>query len=133
MSHIGRKYRKTAEGVWYTMEEGKEERISKEKDRLKRQFSKIDKKKKNLVQRLIENAAFMATTLEDLQQEINTNGCVSAYKNGENQFGTKKSPEVEIYNTMVKNYAAVIRQLTDLLPEGGEVPNDGFDDFINRR
>ncbi len=115
------------------MEEERERRIKQEKDKLKRQFSKIDKKKKALVQRLIENAAFMAVTLEDLQQEINEKGCISEYKNGENQYGTKKAPEVEIYNTMVKNYAAVIRQLTDLLPEGGEVIDDGFDKFIGSR
>ena len=115
------------------MEEERELRIKQEKDKLKRQFSKIDKKKKTLVQRLIENAAFMAVTLEDLQQEINEKGCISEYKNGENQYGTKKAPEVEVYNTMVKNYAAVIRQLTDLLPEGGEVIDDGFDKFIGSR
>ena len=115
------------------MEEEKEKRIRQEKDKLKRQFNKIDKKKKSLAARLIENAAFMAITLEELQQEINEKGCISEYKNGENQYGTKKPPEVEVYNTMVKNYAAVIRQLTDLLPEGSEKPNDGFDDFISRR
>ena len=115
------------------MEKERERRIKQEKDKLKRQFSKIDKKKKTLVQRLIENAAFMAVTLEDLQQEINEKGCISEYKNGENQYGTKKAPEVEVYNTMVKNYAAVIRQLTDLLPEGGGAVDDGFDKFISSR
>ena len=115
------------------MDVERENRIKKEKNKLKKQFSKIDEKKKQLVQRLIENAAFMAITLEDLQDEINMNGCISEYKNGENQYGTKKSPEVEIYNTMVKNYVAVIRQLTDLLPEGVEKTDDGFDDFISGR
>ena len=115
------------------MDVERENRIKKEKNKLKKQFSKIDEKKKQLVQRLIENAAFMAITLEDLQDDINMNGCIGEYKNGENQYGTKKSPEVEIYNTMVKNYAAVIRQLTDLLPEGVEKTDDGFDDFISGR
>ena len=115
------------------MDVERENRIKKEKNKLKKQFSKIDEKKKQLVQRLIENAAFMAITLEYLQDDINMNGCISEYKNGENQYGTKKSPEVEIYNTMVKNYAAVIRQLTDLLPEGVEKTDDGFDDFISGR
>lgn len=115
------------------MKEEKEARIKQEKEKLKRQFNKIDKKKKNLMQRLIENAAFMAATLEDLQEEINEKGCISEYKNGENQYGTKKAPEVEVYNAMVKNYAAVIRQLTDLLPEGGENLDDGFEKFIAGR
>lgn len=43
-------------------------------------------------------------------------GCVSEYKNGENQYGTKKSPEIEIYLNMSKNYAAIIKQLTELVP-----------------
>ena len=38
------------------------------------------------------------------------------YKNGENQYGTKKSPEAETYIALSKNYAAVIKQLTDLVP-----------------
>ena len=59
----------------------------------------------------------MAVTLEDLRDSINENGCVSEYQNGENQHGTKKSPEVEVYNTMIKNYTTVIKTLCDLLPE----------------
>ncbi len=58
---------------------------------------------------------FMSITLADLQKKINEEGVVSEYQNGENQFGTKKSPEVEIYNIMIKNYMTAIKQLTDLL------------------
>ena len=82
------------------------------------------------------NAAFMSVTLQLLQTEINKNGAVSEYKNGENQFGTKKSPEVEIYNTMIKNYSAVMKQLTDLLPRGDLPPDkkeDGFEKFVHAR
>jgi hypothetical protein len=48
---------------------------------------------------------------------MNANGVISEYQNGENQWGTKKSPEVEIYNTMIKNHMAIMKQLVDLLPE----------------
>jgi hypothetical protein len=58
----------------------------------------------------------MAVTLQDLQDEINVSGCVATYQNGENQWGTKKSPEVEIYNSMIKNHMQVMKQLTDLTP-----------------
>lgn len=109
----------------------KEERISLEIKKLNRLFTKIDVKTKKAVQYLIKNAAFMAITLEDLQETINTNGIVSEYQNGENQWGTKKSPEVEIYNTMIKNYASVVKQLTDLLPKQDKpVEDDGFDEFV---
>ena len=110
------------------------ERIKKEIKRLTNIFAKMDAKRKKSVSSLIENAAFMAITLQDLQDEINRSGVVSEYKNGENQYGTKKSPEVEIYNTMVKNYASIIKQLTDLLPAvAPDNKDDGFDTFLAKR
>jgi len=133
-----------ARGVWYTEkkivekidEKAKEELINKELKKLKRIFTKIDTKVKKAVENLMYNAAFMSVTLQLLQEKINKNGTVSEYKNGENQFGTKKSPEVEIYNTMIKNYSAVMKQLTDLLPRD-ELPQDkkedGFEKFVHAR
>ncbi|AFQ46273.1 hypothetical protein [Desulfosporosinus meridiei] len=114
----------------------KEERIKKEIQRLKRLFKNMPKDTMNRVLSLITNAAFMTITLEDLQETINREGTVSEYQNGENQHGTKKSPEVEIYNTMVKNHMSIIKQLTDLTPQGpppkASEP-DAFEKIILRR
>lgn len=84
--------------------------------RLRKVFEDLDKNKLNTVMSLIQNAAFMTVTLEELQDVINKDGCISEYKNGENQYGTKKSPEVEIHIAMTKNHASIIKQLTDLVP-----------------
>lgn len=108
----------------------KEKRINKEVVRLKGLFKNIEPDTLKTVDGLIKNAAFMTITLEDLQKQMNENGVISEYKNGENQYGTKKSPEVEIYNTMIKNYSSLIKQLTDLLPKKEIVESDGFDDFV---
>lgn len=115
------------------MDIAKDKRIKAEKRRLGRIFAGIDDKRRDTVQSLMDNAAFMAVTLEDLQAQINESGVVSKYQNGENQWGTKKSPEVEIYNTMIKNYTAIVKQLTDLLPEGEEKEDDGFEQFVHNR
>lgn len=69
-----------------------------------------------LVTPLIEKAAFMGIELDDLGKIIEAEGWTSEYKNGENQYGTKKSPEAETYIALSKNYAAIIKQLTDLVP-----------------
>lgn len=117
-------------------EKYREEQINQELKKLKRIFTKLDPKVKKAVENLMVNAAFMSVTLQELQKKINKNGVISEYKNGENQFGTKKSPEVETYNTMIKNYSAIIKQLTDLLPKkpGDEPPKvDQFADFVNAR
>ena len=93
------------------------DRQEKEMKRIKRLLKAIDKETLATMQSLIKNAAFMSVTLDDLQDAMNKNGVISEYQNGENQWGTKKSPEVEIYNTMIKNHMAIMKQLIDLLPE----------------
>lgn len=94
----------------------KENRIKDEKKRLKEIFEELEENKRNLVTPLIEKAAFMSIELDDLQETIGQDGWTSEYKNGENQYGTKKSPEAETYIALSKNYAAVIKQLTELVP-----------------
>lgn len=92
------------------------ERITLEKDKLVAQFDKIEPRKMKVVERLIDNAAFMSVMLEDIQAKINQNGYMVEYQNGENQWGMKKSPEIEIFNQTISNYSKIIKQLTDLLP-----------------
>lgn len=97
-------------------EKSKEEQTKSENTRLKGIFKDLDENKKKIVLPLIQKAAFMHVELEELQKTIEAEGCVCEYKNGENQYGTKKSPEVEVYNTMIKNYTAIIKTLTELVP-----------------
>lgn len=112
----------------------KRAKIEEEIARLTKLLSDVDSKSKKIVESLIRNAAFMAVTLEELQETINENGVVSEYQNGENQWGTKKSPEVEIYNVMIKNHSAIMKQLTDLRPKAApKTQDDGFEGFVNGR
>ena len=65
---------------------------------------------------------FLATSVtkkldhNNLQAKLEKDGWTSEYQNGQNQWGTKKSPEAETYIALSKNYAAVIKQLTELVP-----------------
>lgn len=97
-------------------EKTKEQRIKAEISKLNKVFKELDENKKKIVTPLIEKAAFMSIELDDLQETIEQEGWTSEYKNGENQYGTKKSPEAETYIALSKNYAAVIKQLTELVP-----------------
>ena len=108
----------------------KDKKIKKEILKLKKLFKGISPDTMEIVLSLVKNAAFMTITLEDLQETINMDGTVSEYKNGENQFGTKKSPEVEIYNTMIKNHMGIMKQLTDLMPEPEKIIPKKEDDFL---
>jgi hypothetical protein len=91
-------------------------KIKKEKGRLNRVFKTLDKNKLATVQSLINTAAFIAVTLDELQEIINTEGYISEYKNGANQYGKKQSEAVEIHIAMTRNLTTIIKQLSDLAP-----------------
>ena len=110
-------------------------RIDIERERLKNLFSDMPVSTMDKTISLIDNAAFMTITLQDLQDHINKNGAISEYQNGLNQWGTKKSPEVEVYNTMLKNHMNIIKQLTDLMPCEIPIPKkepDAFEAIMRR-
>lgn len=109
--------------------------IKKEIKKINILFKDLDKNVKRTVESLIQNAAYMAVTLKELQETLNTNGLISEYQNGENQWGTKKSPEVEIYNTMVKNYISAMKAINDFLPKDKikNMDDDDFESFVNSK
>ena len=92
-------------------------KIKKEQKRLQDIFKNLDTSKKKTVEKLIEDAAFMAVTLEETRQISARDGIVETYQNGANQTGVKKSSAVEVYDKMVNTYSRVVKQLTDLIPE----------------
>lgn len=113
----------------------KEARIKREKMRLRRQFAKIDKKKKSVVEGLIERAAFMRIMLEDMETDIKEKGYVEPFSQGNQEPYDRKRPVVDSYNTMNANYQKIIKQLTELMPKeiAPKQPSDGFEDFVNGR
>lgn len=94
----------------------KNNKIKKEKQMLEKIFKKIDKNKQKIVEKLIDNVAFMSITLDELKEDIKKYGIKEEYMNGKNQFGFKESVESKTYNTILKNYMSAIKQLIDLLP-----------------
>lgn len=94
----------------------KETRISEEFTRLLEIYKDLPENKMKLIRPLIQNAAFMKVTLEDLQLSINKNGCSEEYKNGENQYGKKAAADLQAYNSLIKNYNTVSDRLEKMLP-----------------
>lgn len=108
-----------------------EDEIKKEITKIKSLLKDVDKKKIKGLTSLIDNAAFMAVTLRGLKDQMNKDGLVCEYQNGEHQFGVKKSPEVEIYNTMIKNYIAAMKPILDFTGKSNVIADDGFEDFVH--
>lgn len=113
----------------------RDKKIEAEKRRLRTLLGIKGKKggepKLRTAEKLVDNTAFMAVLLEDLQGEIAAKGCTEEYQNGENQKGVKKSAAFDAYSTTIKNYLSAVKQLTDLAPAG--VTKDELSAFMEKR
>ena len=113
----------------------KVKRIKKEKSRLRRTLKEVDESKKKAVESAIDDVAFMAVTMEDLRENIIRDGTTVEYKNGENQFGTKQSPDAQLYLQFSQKHTQAMKILLDCMPKT-EKPvkkDDGFNDFVMGR
>lgn len=115
----------------------KTKRIGKELRRLKKLFGDIDENKKKLVQATMEDVAFLTVTMQDLRESINRDGTTVEYKNGENQYGTKQSPDAQLYLQMSQKQTQAMKILVDCMPKAVRVDSmskeDDFDDFVSSR
>lgn len=108
----------------------KNQKIRKETNKLKKLFKELPNNKKKMAEKLIENASFMSITLDELKEDIKLYGVKETYVNGKDQFGFKESIESKTYNTMVKKYMNIIKQLNDMLPAEKQVDiDDEFERF----
>ena len=114
----------------------KNAKIEKEIRRLRRLFAKIDKNKKNLVYTTIDDIAFMTVTMQELREKIIREGTSIEYKNGENQWGKKQSPDAQLYLQMSQKQTQAMKILIDCMPKTEQINKeikDGFDDFVTGR
>lgn len=94
----------------------KETRIRKEKKRLQEIFKDMEPNKLSTCQALIDRAAFITISLQDLEVQLNETGWVEPYQNGENQSGLKKAAAADVHISLTKNLNAIVKQLLDLVP-----------------
>lgn len=94
----------------------KETRIRREKKRLLEIFKDLEENKLNTTIALIDRAAFITISLEDLEEQLNESGWVESYQNGENQSGIKKSAAADVHISLTKNLNAIVKQLLEMVP-----------------
>jgi hypothetical protein len=115
-------------GVNMAKKPPKQIRIDTEMKRLSLLFASITDKKRQLVDGLLNRAAYMRITLEDYERDLDENGYVESFTQSEKtEPYERERPVARLYNTMNKNYQSIIKQLTDLLPE--EVKSTIADDI----
>ena len=87
--------------------------IENERIRLAALFIDLPREKFYCVLGLIDQAAFLRVTLDEMQTELQP---TDEYKNGANQHGKKISATLQAYNQTEKVYQKLIEQLMQYLP-----------------
>ena len=91
-------------------------RVRNEKARLENLFSDLEPNKLQTCRALIDRAAFITVSLEDLEAQLNEIGWTEYYQNGETQSGWKKSAAADVHISLTKNLNTIIKQLLELVP-----------------
>jgi hypothetical protein len=91
-------------------------RIAREKQRLLDIFANLDENKLRTCYALIDRAAFITVSLEDLEEELNETGWTEGYTNGENQSGIKRAAAADVHISLTKNLNAIMKQLLEFVP-----------------
>ena len=94
----------------------KEKKIRKETKRLQKVFEGLEPNKLVTVNALIDRAAYITVSLQELEEQLNEYGWTEEYFNGRNQSGVKKSAAAEVHISLTKNLNAIMKQLLDLVP-----------------
>lgn len=99
----------------------KEAIIKKKVKKLNELFKGVEPNKKELLQELIGNCAFMESQLKEMQDILNSDTITK----------TERKETVQQYNSLSKNYLACIGKLLNELPP--DVVEDELDRFLKGR
>lgn len=89
--------------------------ISKEMKRLKKVLKLIPKDREPIATNIYNELIFMQKTLDNLKREVEENGATTLFKQGAQEF-LRESPALKGYNTTIKNYSNLYKQLIGMLP-----------------
>jgi len=96
--------------------------------RLKSLFSLVDDSKKELVDNLIYQAAFMNVELSKLQEQMIKYGAIQISTKG----AQRQTEAAKYYTKLVNSYGTVIKTLNSILGTQVNDGDDAFDEFLKR-
>ncbi len=104
----------TKKGV-FSVDDTLYSRQKKEQNRIKKIYKNLPKERLEIAKKLIERAAYMLVSLEDMEAKISEDGLVVTMPQGSYEI-ERAHPLLQPYNAMVKNYNATIKQLNEISP-----------------
>ena len=97
-------------------------------ERLRSLFSLVDETKTQLVDNILEQAAFMKVELGILQEQIRKYGSVQVSSKG----AQRQTEAAKYYTKLINSYGTVIKTLNSIMGKNVIDGDDAFDDFLKR-
>lgn len=108
------------------------QRVTIERNRLVKLYSELSDESMKKCSRLFDQMAFLALSIEELQDNITQEGTTVDYQNGKDQWGTKTNPDIDTLNKFMQQYRHTKKSIDEELPKDYDTPvTDGFDEFVN--
>lgn len=92
-----------------------DERIKKEKRRIAKLYKDLPCDRLKIMRTLIDRAAYMTVSLEDMERQINEDGLLVEMPQGDYAI-SRAHPLLQSYNAMIKNFNATVKLLGEGLP-----------------
>lgn len=93
-----------------------EEKIEQKQKKTKRLFKDLPSERMQFAEGLIYQFAVATVTLERLVEEINGGDVIEDFVQGSQKI-RRENPALKSYNTTIKSFTALSKNLLDLLPE----------------
>lgn len=104
---------------------------ARERKRLEKLFEGMPENKRKLAEGLIIQAARLRVRMNELHADIEENGMTELFQQSDKvEPYSRERPEAGLWIKLDKNYQAIIRQLTELVPPD-ERKTDDLDAFLN--
>lgn len=114
------------------MEKTNNSEIEKELKRIKKLFKEMPDSWKKVNEKLFIRAANMAVFLSDMEERLVADGLIVTMPQGDYEID-RAHPLLQQYNSMVKNYNATIKQLSEALaPAEQEKAGDSLLKFVTK-
>lgn len=84
--------------------------------KIKPLFKSLPKDRHNFAETLITQFAVCSVTLERLVDEINSGNVIEDFTQGSQKI-RRENPALRAYNSAIKSFSAISKNLTDLLPD----------------
>lgn len=98
--------------------------------RLRRLYKDMPKNRKAVAEGLVVQAARLRVRLNALNDDIEKNGLTELFSQSEKtEPYERERPAAALFIKLDKNYQAIIKQLTDMLPEGSVINDKALADF----